>query len=527
MSGVAPRIKEGMVLLAGDVLLLFNPLKINFSLNEAGCITFKEKVEIGQRHGVFVDGKSGFVKKCLQKKSIETLKKEGAVDEKENVNIDTGAIIFSSPILESLYSIIDNEEKYFKVVNSKVRLSLYIDFLFPLAEDSTLELFLVEKPEGDMCEELIEIRKQLWDILRKYKLKQIKMFPAKFIHFGSIPEIMRLMNSEIEDYKEIEWNNIINSCSDSISCYNSIITHGVKNEGNVYVEMSYIHENVKIGKNVLLSFVEIDDNIIIPDNVVLHGLKQNNGKIVCRIFGINDNPKEEKLFGKDLSSLPFGLSGPLWTANLYPECDTMSEAVLCALNVYKISHNDTEGNLDQWKKYNKKSLSSGFNDADTYSLIEWNKRMINIVKCGLVEKLIHEKKSIKYAKNIFNKNFLEEDQKKWLEETLKRSPFEKRIRLLYYMGESINNEVLIIKCFEELKNSIKNEPLNMVKYNDTCKIIKEKQEISLPLRVNFAGGWTDTPPYCLENGGKVLNASILLKGQKPVHVKIEKINEKK
>ena len=527
MSGVAPRIKEGMVLLSGDVLLLFNPLKIDFSLNEAGCVTFKEKAEVGQRHGVFVNGKNGFVRKCLQKKNIETLTKEGAVDEKGNVNIDTGAIIFSSPILESLYSIIDNDEKYFKVVNSKVRLSLYIDFLFPLAEDSTLEMFLVEKPEGEMCDELIEIRKQIWELLRKFKLKQIPMFPAKFIHFGSIPEIMRLMNSEIEDYKEIGWNKIINSCSDSISSYNSIVTHGTKSEDNVYVEISYIHQNVKIGKNVLLSFIEIDDNIIIPDNVVLHGLKQNNGKIVCRIFGINDNPKEEKLFGKELSSLPFGLSGSLWMANLYPECDNMTEAVLCALNIYKLAHDDKEGNLDEWKKYNKKSLSSGFNDADTYSLIEWNKRMINIVKCGLIEKIIFEKKNIKNANNIFTNNILEEDQKKWLEEKLKNSPFEKRIRLLYYIGESMNNEELIMKSFEELKNSIINEPLNNVQYNEKCKIIKEKYEINLPLRVNFAGGWTDTPPYCLENGGKVLNASILLKEQKPVYVKIEKINEKK
>jgi len=45
--------------------------------------------------------------------------------------------------------------------------------------------------------------------------------------------------------------------------------------------------------------------------------------------------------------------------------------------------------------------------------------------------------------------------------------------------------------------------------------------------VNFAGGWTDTPPYCLENGGVVLNAPILLNNNKPVEVIIEKINEKK
>jgi fucokinase len=45
---------------------------------------------------------------------------------------------------------------------------------------------------------------------------------------------------------------------------------------------------------VILSFIEINDNVIVPDNVVMHGLKQNNGKIVCRKFGLNDKPKEDK-----------------------------------------------------------------------------------------------------------------------------------------------------------------------------------------------------------------------------------------
>ena len=526
MSGVAPRIKEGMLLLSGDALLLFNPLKIDFALNEAGCITFKEKAEVGQRHGVFVSGESGFVKKCLQKKSVDVLKQEGAIDNNGYVDIDTGAIIFSSPILDSLYKLIDTKEKYLKVVNSKVRLSLYIDFMYPLGEDSTLDNFLIEKPEGDMCEELVEVRKEVWELLRKFKLKQIKMYPAKFIHFGSTPEIMNLMNNDINDYKEIGWLNIVNSCSDKTSSYNSLISSSAQIDKNVYIEISYIHDNVKIGKNVLLSFVEIDDNIVIPDDVILHGLKQNNGKIVCRILGINDNPKEEKIFGKEISSLPFGLKGNLWNCILYPECNDMKEAVLSALNIYKIANNQG-GNLDEWKKSDKKSLSSGFNDADSYSLIEWNQKMINLVKCGKIEKLIEKNMSIKDIKNDFEKNELEKDQIIWLEDKLNKSNFEKRIRLLYYFGESLHNEEYKLKFFDEIKNTILKEQLNLIKYNDKCKIIKGRYELYLPLRVNFAGGWTDTPPYCLEQGGKVLNTSILLKGKKPIHVIIEKIEEKK
>ena len=48
-----------------------------------------------------------------------------------------------------------------------------------------------------------------------------------------------------------------------------------------------------------------------------------------------------------------------------------------------------------------------------------------------------------------------------------------------------------------------------------------------PLRVNWCGTWTDTPPYCLENGGAVVNAAITLNDQFPVKVTIKKIEDAK
>ena len=38
-----------------------------------------------------------------------------------------------------------------------------------------------------------------------------------------------------------------------------------------------------------------------------------------------------------------------------------------------------------------------------------------------------------------------------------------------------------------------------------------------PARLELAGGWTDTPPYTLENGGEVINTAINLNGQPPIH----------
>ncbi len=39
-----------------------------------------------------------------------------------------------------------------------------------------------------------------------------------------------------------------------------------------------------------------------------------------------------------------------------------------------------------------------------------------------------------------------------------------------------------------------------------------------PVRIDLAGGWSDTPPYCLKRGGAVVNAAVELNGQPPVQV---------
>ncbi len=39
-----------------------------------------------------------------------------------------------------------------------------------------------------------------------------------------------------------------------------------------------------------------------------------------------------------------------------------------------------------------------------------------------------------------------------------------------------------------------------------------------PARLDLAGGWTDTPPYCLLHGGKVTNLAVNLNGQPPIQV---------
>ena len=46
-----------------------------------------------------------------------------------------------------------------------------------------------------------------------------------------------------------------------------------------------------------------------------------------------------------------------------------------------------------------------------------------------------------------------------------------------------------------------------------------------PVRIDLAGGWTDTPPYCLNEGGNVVNIAIELNGQPPLQVYVKPCKE--
>ena len=409
----------------------------------------------------------------------------------------------------------------------------YADFLYPLAEDSTLEAFYQEKPEGEFCQELTDARKRVWEVLRPYRMKLLRLAPAKFIHFGTTREILELMNGGVEEYQELGWSRLVGSSIKNITTagYNSVLSSSANIGKNCYLEVSYVHRGAEVGENSVLSYIDVHDEVI-PSNVVLHGLKQRDGKFIVHIFGVNDNPKENKLFGKDLDEVSKELdvnlwendSHTLWSAALYPEKDTIDEALKAALNLYAILTDDSQADLLAWKEAEKKSLCSGFNDADPDAIIAWNQRMADLVSMDEITKAIRNKVPV----GELNKTeALTKIQKEWLENRIQKADFSEKMRLHYYLGSILEDEEEIQECFRTIQSEVLASTIKNLSYNENARIVTEKHTVQLPLRVNWGGGWSDTPPYCNENGGTVLNVAILLNGQKPVEVTLEKISEKK
>lgn len=306
MSGVAARMNAGMLVCSGDVLLLFNPLQIDFYGKGAAALSIKEPAEIGKNHGVYRVDSEGNVGGFLHKKTVEQLQKLGASDDQGNVDIDTGAVIFNSEMLQALYQLVDTKEKFAAYVNESTRLSFYADFLYPLASDSTLEQYYKETPEGDFTPELEQCRTELWSVLHPYQMKLIRMSPAAFIHFGTTKELRELMTERMDEFYYLGWTSNINTNREEadFAASNSYVSPNAEIGKGSYLEDCMIRNKSQIGEECVISGVTLDGQTI-PAHTVLHGLKQQNGKFVVRMYGVSDNPKEALLFGK---TLPM----PLW-----------------------------------------------------------------------------------------------------------------------------------------------------------------------------------------------------------------------
>ena len=586
--------------MSGDVLLLFNALQIDTQFHGAAAISMKEDVETGKNHGVFLGDDSEKVRRFLHKQSVESLREWGAVDGRGQVNLDTGAILLDSRMLQSLYSLISTDNvldkaKFDQFVNEKVRISFYGDFLYPLAEDATLEEYQKETPEGDYSPELSVCREMLWQVLHQYQLKLLCLSPAEFIHFGTTAELRHMVTEAVEDYAFLGWQQVVsantqgkaadkieNSQKTEFALHNVFLDQNVTVKPGAYVENSYLGEGVTVKENAVVSGLQVPAGTVIPRKSVYHGLKLKDGNFVVRVYGVQDNPKDslEKKGGFLSSTLPaflekWGIApeeiwdGPdhsLWTAKLYPVCKTVEECMqyaklLPALvrwngpTIVETGKNygvDTDkvaklrGGLKQWKNKKRLSLYESFNLADGSALIPWRERLGDRVRVEQFVSAMMNQVPVNDALKIFT-NGIKASEKQLLLEKIEAGDYSLKMRLHYGLAvagekrlgvmEREDAEGHMQKCFQALQQAItqsfreenetklvKDDAGNIKRINKH-QIQKEEVDVQLPVRVNWGGGWTDTPPHCNEKGGVVLNAAISLKGKLPVCVSVRRLKK--
>ena len=558
-SMIPGRMQEGMLVMSGDVLLLFNALQIDTQFNGAAAISIKEDVDTGKNHGVFLGDEKDNVKKFLHKQTVETLTELGAVNRQHQVDLDTGAILMDSSMLQSLYSLISTDNKvddakFDEFVNEKARISFYGDFLYPLAGDSTLEDYKKEAPEGDMCDELISCREKIWNVLKDYQLKLICLSPAEFIHFGTTRELRKLVTEIVDDYTFLGWEHVV--CANrkqeegTYALHNAFVQKDVKIGNGAYVENAYLAKGVVVEEMAVVSGLQVPENCVLRKNAVYHGLKLQNGKFVVRVYGVDDNPKG--ILEKDDPFIHTTLQAfmnayelktediwddndhSLWKANIYPECATIKECMEYAeLLIQMTTASEVDfAKVEAWKKSKKTSLYSSFNSADGSAIIPWRENLEDQIRVSKYMQAMMNQVPVEEALEVFGGNMRKTEQKLLLER-IETASYSEKLRIYYGMAraakkgwgefEETDEENFMQACFGQIQTEISALVDKKLENGSKHVIKKEEVNVQLPVRVNWGGGWTDTPPHCQEHGGVVLNAAISLKGNLPIQVSIRKL----
>ena len=98
------------------------------------------------------------------------------------------------------------------------------------------------------------------------------------------------------------------------------------------------------------------------------------------------------------------------------------------------------------------------------------------------------------------------------------APLMTRIHDAMFRGDSQRAFALLREGLTDSALSVKQSPRLSV-YQD--QIVWGRS----PVRIDLAGGWTDTPPYCLMEGGAVVNIAIELNGQPPLQAYVKPCQE--
>ncbi len=562
-SGIPSRTGPGMMVFPSDTEMLFNPLQMDLLSCDAAGISIKAPVAEGKEHGVFLQGsrstdsRNRNVAKFFHKLSESELKKSGAVDDRNQVDIDTGCIWLGRNVLKTLCGLITvndkfDQERFEEFVNPKVCLNFYADFVYPLSDDGTLEEFLKEAPENGISEELLSCRRQIWEKLHGYSLSLVKMVPARYIHFGMTNELFRLFVNDISSYTYLGWKKRIHTNATQGTVLNSYVAAETKFLGRSFLEDSIIRDGVVAGDGIILSNIEAKD-CFIPDDTVLSGIKLKNGRYVCRIYGREDNPKasgnapflggslESLARAADISKKEIWEEGPaaIWNAMIYPERESMADAVKSALTIQKIMKGEADREeVSDWKKSVKHSLESSFYNADVPWLIKWQSWIRQQIKQEIFYDALFAKSEMGSEIDCLCRGSNIQEIKESVQAMASRAEtenFPNNMRLYLaaadtckkYLKDYVQKaDIYENQAYEAVKECIYKEIFSRFRLDYHAVSMKQdKVDVELPVRVNFCGSPSDAAPYCLEYGGTMINGALLLKGKKPVRVTIEKTRE--
>ena len=462
------------MIVSGDVLIrTTQPLQ---PIPEADVVCYGLWLgpEIAQNHGVFVSScDTPSVLKCmLQKPSPATL---GTIQKDHYYLTDIGIWLLSDKAVKVLMS-------------HKGEYDLYSEFGGAMGTEPTL---------ND-------------EAVKELKVAILPLSGGEFYHFGTSHELLSstlAIQNLVNDQRLIMHHS--RKPHPCIFIQNSITKKAVDSSNEeVWIENSYISEGWSISqKNIITGVPKNNWNITLAPGQCIDIVPMGETQYVVRPYGFNDR------FAGEEQQRP-----------QFPIVDNIDEA---GLVLRYMLNQETEGEdkgkgkaiFEKAQKISAEQISA---TANLRRLFEQRREFRKHNWSALADNYEHSvfyQLDLNDAAKEFNANGIA--MPKPLPDS---APLLTRMKDAMFRGDNDKAFGLLREGIVKTSNA---NGINMPTLSSMSNKVATDQIVwgRSPVRIDIAGGWTDTPPFCLMEGGSVVNLAIELNGQQPIQTYVKPCRE--
>ena len=369
---------------------------------------------------------------------------------------------------------------------------------------------------------------------------------GEFYHYGTSRELISstlAVQNLVNDQREIMHRKV--KPHPAMFVQNADVAYRLTADNSeIWIENSCVGKEWNIHRQTIITGVPTNDwKLNVPSGVCIDVVPLGEAEYVSRPYGFNDTFKgaltEERTIYQGISVREWlscrkvaveEIDGAhdLQAARLFPVCSTIEELGLVMR--WMISEPELQEGKEIWKRSRRLSadeISAYANlrrlaaQRDSFRVMNWP------VLARNYERSVFYQLNLDDAAHEFAIHHLELPDALPLSAPLMTRISDNmfRARVQQFSGKTYTE-------YERRAFGLMREGL-------TAAALAKKQQPHLsvysdqivwgrsPVRIDLAGGWTDTPPYCLNEGGNVVNIAIELNGQPPLQVYVKPCKEYK
>ena len=511
--------KQNTLIASGDVLIRTGDTLPSAADADIVCYGLWVDSSLATRHGVFASNRQtpDTLDRMLQKPTLEQLEK---MSQTHFFLMDIGVWVLSDRAVEVL------RKRSYDQDGALSFYDLYGEFGLALGNNPSIK----DKEVNQLTVKIVPLQ------------------GGSFYHFGTSREIISsslALQNLVHDQRLIMQRKV--KPNSSIFTQNAEVgVSFTKENHNIWIENSFVSNQWKLSSNNIITGIPKNNwNVDLREDMCLDIVPIAESSHVLRPYAIDDSFSGDVtdastqwmgvsllqwLQDRDLTTDDvIGEDSDILMAKLFPQVEDMQEAEI----IFKWM-TDPKPTSDKGRALWLNSTKHSANELlDNASLIRLHNQRLELQRLNY--KMLEKNHQMSVFYQLDLKDTAEQYHTYQLTAPQPLSVDDEPMRQIHnrmlraHIFKLNNNLELAAKeeqqAFELLRNEMtqafprRNQAPELAVFSD--QIVWGRS----PVRIDLAGGWTDTPPFSMYAGGNVVNLSVELNGQPPLQVYVRPLKE--